>query len=124
MFRFILLFGLLFSLLIGKIEAHTVPNNHRVQHLAVTSWFCYHDDCNDPRFLAASNTLPNGTILWLRYPVTGKSVRVMVVGTGPFVPGRVLDLSMSAAARLGYIRAGVVGLQVLSIEKPRLIAHR
>lgn len=54
---------------------------------------------------AAHRTLPFGTRL--RVSHGSKSVVVRVNDRGPYVRGRVLDLSRAAAARLGMLRAGV-----------------
>lgn len=55
---------------------------------------------------AAHRTLPFGTVLRVQYGA--RTVRVVVNDRGPFVDGRVLDLSQGAARRLGMIDAGVV----------------
>ena len=54
---------------------------------------------------AAHKTLPFGTRLRVSY--RGWSVVVRINDRGPFIPGRALDLSRAAAARLGLIPAGV-----------------
>lgn len=48
---------------------------------------------------------------------TGKSVKVRVNDRGPFVKGRVIDLSSAAAKKLGFRHAGLekVHIQVLSV---------
>jgi len=38
----------------------------------------------------------------------GRSVRCRVTDRGPFIKGRVIDVSISAARALGMIQAGVV----------------
>ncbi|MGD2020488.1 MAG: RlpA-like double-psi beta-barrel domain-containing protein, partial [Thiohalocapsa sp.] len=52
---------------------------------------------------------------------TGKSVVVRVNDRGPFVKGRIIDLSRRAAAELGIIRRGVtpVKVEVLSVAGRR-----
>lgn len=54
---------------------------------------------------AAHRTLPFGTRLRVTY--AGRSVTVRVNDRGPYVRGRVLDLSRAAALRLGLVPAGV-----------------
>lgn len=54
---------------------------------------------------AAHKTLPFGTRLRVTY--RGHSVVVRINDRGPFVAGRVLDLSYAAANRIGLIKAGV-----------------
>jgi rare lipoprotein A len=69
---------------------------------------------------AAHRTLPFDTIVRVTDPATGRSVVVRVNDRGPFVPGRVIDLSRSAAAELGILRRGIapVTLEVLSGPRP------
>lgn len=54
---------------------------------------------------AAHKSLPFGTRL--RVSLDGRSVTVRITDRGPYVAGRVLDLSRGAAARLGMIDRGV-----------------
>jgi rare lipoprotein A len=57
---------------------------------------------------AAHRSLAFGTVLRVRNLENGKSVRVKVNDRGPFVRGRVIDLSRRAAETLDFIREGVV----------------
>jgi peptidoglycan lytic transglycosylase len=55
----------------------------------------------DPKkFTAAHRTLPFGTLLRVTDIRNGRSVTVTVNDRGPFVKGRVLDLSLAAAKAL------------------------
>ncbi|HET6369828.1 MAG TPA: septal ring lytic transglycosylase RlpA family protein [Nitrospiria bacterium] len=67
---------------------------------------------------AAHRTLPLGTRLFVRNEENGKSIRVRVNDRGPFVSGRILDLSYGAARSIGMIGAGtaVVSLEVIGFE--------
>jgi LysM repeat protein len=55
----------------------------------------------------AHKSLPLGTRLTLTNPQNGSAVRVQVTDRGPYVSGRSLDLSYSAAQKLGVIKNGV-----------------
>ncbi|HET8808756.1 MAG TPA: septal ring lytic transglycosylase RlpA family protein [Flavobacteriaceae bacterium] len=61
---------------------------------------------------AAHKTLPFGTVVKVTNLVNGKSVIVTVNDRGPFVPGRIIDLSKSAAKSLDFINMGVVNVTV------------
>ncbi len=83
----------------------------------VSSWYGKreqgHKTANGERFdrnkyTAASRTYPIGTMLLVRYPAKGTFVVVRVNDRGPWVPGRILDLSERAAQTLG-IRAQGLG---------------
>lgn len=56
---------------------------------------------------AAHRTLPFGTRLRVTEPRSGRAVVVTVNDRGPFIRGRVLDLSLGAARRLGITARGV-----------------
>ncbi len=64
------------------------------------------------RRTAAHRTLPFGTVVVVRRQDTGERVRVVINDRGPFVDGRVIDLSRRAARRLDMIDAGVVAVEV------------
>lgn len=62
---------------------------------------------------AASRTLPLGSWIRVKRLHSGRSVDVEVTDRGPYVGGRVLDLSRGAAEALDMIAAGLV---MVSIE--------
>jgi hypothetical protein len=71
----------------------------------------------DPNMLtAAHRTLPFGTQLQVTNLETGKSVMVRVNDRGPYVEGRVLDLSRSAAASLGMLDQGVAKVHMAIVQ--------
>jgi rare lipoprotein A (peptidoglycan hydrolase) len=71
----------------------------------------------DPTQLtAAHRTLPFGTKLRVTNLTTGKSVTVRVNDRGPFVDGRVVDLSYSAAQSLGMIEQGVAKVHLAVVQ--------
>ncbi len=57
---------------------------------------------------AAHRTLPLGTLVDVTNEKNGKRVRVKVNDRGPFVAGRIVDLSKAAAAEIGSVGDGVV----------------
>jgi rare lipoprotein A len=61
---------------------------------------------------AAHPSLPFGTRLRVTNVSTGKSVTVRVNDRGPFVRGRVVDVSYSAAQALGMVNSGVANVKV------------
>ncbi|MCD6128278.1 septal ring lytic transglycosylase RlpA family protein [Candidatus Bipolaricaulota bacterium] len=66
-------------------------------------------------FTAAHRTLPFGTVVRVVDLATGRSVVVRINDRGPFVAGRIIDLSYAAAEALGILPRGTarVGLVVL-----------
>ena len=69
-------------------------------------------------FTAAHRTLPMGTVVRVTDQDNGKSVMVCVTDRGPFVRGRVIDLSFAAAQQIEIGNRGVsrVELEVVSDE--------
>jgi rare lipoprotein A len=61
---------------------------------------------------AAHPTLPFGTKLRVTDVATGRSVTVRVNDRGPYVPGRVVDVSASAADALGMVGKGVANVKL------------
>jgi rare lipoprotein A len=61
---------------------------------------------------AAHRTLPFGTRLRVTNVNTGQSVTVRVNDRGPFVPGRVVDVSHSAAETLGMVEGGIAKVKL------------
>jgi rare lipoprotein A len=67
---------------------------------------------------AAHKTLPLGTSVIVTHMNNGKSVEVIVNDRGPFVRGRIIDLSYAAAQALAIVEEGVakVRVEVLDIK--------
>jgi rare lipoprotein A len=70
---------------------------------------------------AAHRTLPFGTRLLVTNRDTSQSTEVRVNDRGPFVDGRILDVSYAAARQLGAVGAGIfpVKLRVVSLPGTR-----
>ena len=66
----------------------------------------------------AHRTLPFGTYLKVTNPKNNQEVIVRVNDRGPFIDGRVIDLSRAAAEQLDMIHAGVVRVDIVQVEKP------
>ncbi len=65
---------------------------------------------------AAHRKLPFGTKIRVTNIKNGKSVAVKVNDRGPFVKGRIVDLSASAFKRIGDANAGVIDVEIQVIE--------
>jgi rare lipoprotein A len=61
---------------------------------------------------AAHRTLPFGTMLRVTNIETGRSVTVRINDRGPFVQGRVVDVSYAAAETLGILDQGVAKVRL------------
>lgn len=68
---------------------------------------------------AASKTLPLGTKALVKNLDTGKSAVVTIEDRGPFVAGRVVDLSPATAAQIGLSRKeGLAPVEVVPLRVP------
>lgn len=67
---------------------------------------------NPAELTAAHPTLPFGTKLRVTNTTTGRSVTVRVNDRGPFVSGRVVDVSYSAAQALGMVKSGTANVRL------------
>jgi rare lipoprotein A len=65
---------------------------------------------------AAHPTLPLGTRVRVTNLFTGKSVTVRINDRGPFIHGRIVDLSYSAAEQLGIVGRGVAHVKLEVVE--------
>jgi rare lipoprotein A len=67
---------------------------------------------------AAHRKLPFGTVVRVTSKVNGRSVTVRINDRGPFVKGRLIDLSAAAAARIGMQDEGVVEVKIEVLRRP------
>ena len=64
------------------------------------------------KLTAARRTLPFGTRVRVTNLTNGRSVTVRINDRGPFVPGRVVDVSYIAAETLGIIDKGIAKVKL------------
>jgi rare lipoprotein A len=88
-------------------------------------WASYYSCCkltaNGERFnklglTAAHRNLPFGTRLRVTNLYNGQSVIVRVNDRGPFIKGRVIDLSLGAARKIGLTKSGVAKVQYVVVD--------
>jgi rare lipoprotein A len=72
---------------------------------------------NQALYTAAHKTLPFGTMLKVTRISNGKSVVVRVNDRGPFVEGRIIDLSLAAAKEIGLVIDGVAEVTIEVLDK-------
>ena len=69
---------------------------------------------------AAHRTYPLGSIVRVTNVKTGSTALVRITDRGPFIPGRVLDLSLAAAHKLDVWKPGVAEVKVELMQSPAL----
>ena len=70
---------------------------------------------------AAHRTLPMGSLIMVTNENTGQSAIMRVTDRGPFVQGRLLDLSMASAKATGVYRAGLAPVRIDVYQAPHPI---
>ncbi|MCY4262255.1 MAG: septal ring lytic transglycosylase RlpA family protein [Candidatus Dadabacteria bacterium] len=72
-------------------------------------------------YTAAHKELPFGTVVRVTSLENGRQVKVKINDRGPYISGRVIDLSYAAAKSIGLLRSGVaeVRIEVLSTPSKR-----
>jgi rare lipoprotein A len=83
------------------------------------------------KLTAAHKTLPFGTKVRVTNTANNQTVDVVINDRGPYVDGRVIDLSKSAAEKLGFVNVGLADVTIEVIDAgdgktsdtPRPIGH-
>lgn len=95
-------------------------------HVGTASWYGpgFHgrrtasgDRFDQHDLTAASRTLPLGARVRVTNLANGRSVIVRINDRGPFVRGRVLDLSRGAARALGMEHRGTARVRIVPLER-------
>lgn len=64
------------------------------------------------RRTAASKTIPLGTKVRVTNLENGRSVKVRINDRGPYIQGRIIDLTRKAARKIGMLQQGVVPVRL------------
>ncbi len=72
---------------------------------------------------AAHRTLPLNTLVRVTNEKTGQSALLYITDRGPFVPGRILDLSRAAARKTGVYLAGVAPVRIDVLRAPESLTE-
>ncbi len=99
-----------FSLLSFSVASPALasdPSCGRASWYALTSKTASGERMDPSKLTAAHPRLRFGTMVNVVNPANGKSVVVRINDRGPFIKGRIIDVSKAAAGHLGMIRAGV-----------------
>ena len=82
------------------------------------------DVYDDNQLTAAHRTLPFGSQVRVTNLRNGRSVTVRINDRGPNIPGRLIDLSRAAAARVGIGHRGITRVRVAVLSRPLAPARR
>ncbi|MBC7721826.1 MAG: septal ring lytic transglycosylase RlpA family protein [Pedobacter sp.] len=120
-----IVFILIFILMLSACRRKTVPESSgKTDTVTETGYASYYADnlnghstasgeaYNSSKMTAAHKKIPFGTIVTVTNLSTGKQVTVRVNDRGPFVSGRIIDLSKAAAKQIGMVGAGIVKVKI------------
>lgn len=114
-----------FILLLGACASTPNGAAGKYSETGIASWYGkpYHgrptasgERFNRHDLTAAHRTLPFGTVVEVKHLGNGRSVKVTINDRGPFVKGRILDLSEAAAKRLHMVNEGVARVRVTAVR--------
>lgn len=74
---------------------------------------------SDGALTAAHRSLPFGTLVRVINNRNGKRVVVRITDRGPYIRGRIIDVSVAAARRIDMINAGVVPVTIEVLGRNR-----
>lgn len=74
------------------------------------------------KLTAAHRTLPFGTMVHVTNLANNKSVDVRIIDRGPFIDGRIIDLSHAAAQAIDLIGPGIAQVRLDILAAPPIIA--
>jgi rare lipoprotein A len=76
---------------------------------------------SDNALTAAHRTLPMGSLIVVTNLKTGQSSPMRIADRGPFVEGRIIDLTIASAKATGLYRAGLVQVRIDVYRTPKPI---
>lgn len=114
----------------AKVNNETVVNHSQASTTTETGVASFYSDkfngrrtangeiFHNKKLTAAHRTLPFGTYVKVTALWNGRSVVVKINDRGPFIKGRVIDLSKAAAAKLHLIGKGVGKVDIEVVPAP------
>lgn len=105
---------------------YPIPSSHGYSETGTASWYGskFHgrktssgEFYNMYSWTAAHKTLPMGTYLLVKNLENGKEAIVRVNDRGPFVKGRVIDLSYNVARKLWMIKNGTAQVEITALAE-------
>jgi rare lipoprotein A len=70
-------------------------------------------------YTAAHKTLPLGTVVKVTNLESGKSTEVRINDRGPYVEGRIIDLSRTAGRAIGIRETGITKVKLEIVRMPK-----
>jgi rare lipoprotein A len=102
---------------ITTLSAGAVAETGRASWYALTSLTASGERCDPSAMTAAHRSLPFGTKVKVENLTNGRSVVVRINDRGPFITGRVIDLTKGAASVLGFVEKGIANVRLTVLSK-------
>ncbi len=111
---------------IRGIKYYPIPSARGFKETGLASWYGkkFHgrrtsngEIYNMHAMTAAHKTLPMGTVLRVKSLKNGRQITVRINDRGPFIRGRVIDLSYAAARKLDMVGDGVKKVRITAISE-------
>lgn len=106
---------------------HPVSDSKGFRQKGIASWYGadFHgrktssgEAYNMYAMTAAHKTLPLGTVVRVHNLDNGRRAKVRINDRGPFVRGRIIDLSYAAAKELGVVGPGTAPVEIIALGMP------
>ena len=94
---------------IKGLASHYGSNYNKKRKMANGEYY------NPDKYTCAMTKYPMGTMVRVRNLRNGKTVDVKVTDRGPFVKGRIIDLSVVAAQELEIMHCGIAKVEVVRL---------
>ena len=109
---------------VGRTWYHPIPDAKGFSQRGLASWYGkdFHgrktsngEIYNMYAMTAAHKTLPLGTHVRVKNLNNGRTLQVRINDRGPFVRGRIIDLSYTAASKLGVVGPGTAPVEIVAL---------
>ncbi len=107
-----LIASLAFALSFASFQGDALAQTGRASWYALTSKTASGERCDPNALTAAHRSLPFGTKVKVENLKNGKTVVVRINDRGPFVGGRIIDLTKAAARKLGFLETGTASVRL------------
>lgn len=105
------------ALSITNLQTSAFAQTGRASWYSLTSMTANGERCNPQAMTAAHPSLPFGTKVQVENLKNGKTVVVRINDRGPFVGGRIIDLTKAAAGKLGFVSAGTAKVRLTVVAR-------
>ncbi len=102
---------------ITTMNIEAIAQTGRASWYSLTSKTASGERCNPNALTAAHPSLPFGTKVKVENLKNGRSVVVRINDRGPYVAGRIIDLTKAAASALGFLEKGIANVRLTVLSK-------